>query len=96
MPLTLQGRRLRAVGAAGLCTLGYAVRAALLRLCEGDAARVTRVRVRFSGVVFPGDTLETAMWRDGPTRIAFQARTLERGKPVLSGGELELATPARL
>ena len=84
------------VFAAGLCTLGYAVRAALLRLCEGDAARVTRVRVRFSGVVFPGDTLETAMWRVGPTLIAFQARTLERSKPVLTGGELELVQPAKL
>ena len=73
------------------------MRAALLRLCEDDAARVALVRVRFSGVVFPGDTLETSMWRDGPTRIAFQARTLERGgKPALSGGVLELAQPARL
>ena len=80
----------------GLCTLGYAVRAVLLRLCDGDAARVTRVRVRFSGVVFPGDTLETSLWRDGPLRVAFQARTLERGKPALSGGVLELAPPARL
>ncbi len=68
----------------------------LLRLCDGDAARVTCVRVRFSGVVFPGDTLETSMWRDGPLRVAFQARTLERGKPALSAGVLELAPPARL
>lgn len=81
---------------AGLCTLGYAVRAALLRLCDGDAARVARVRVRFSGVFFPGETLETSLWRDGPLRIAFQARALERGTPVLSAGLLELAPPAKL
>jgi hypothetical protein len=38
----------------GLCTLGYAVRALLLRVCDGDAERVAAVRVRFSGVVRGG------------------------------------------
>ena len=79
---------------AGLCTLGYAVRAALLRLCDGDAARVAAVRCRFAGVVFPGETLETSLWRDGAHRIAFTARTVDRAAPALAAGAIELLPAA--
>ena len=40
--------------------------------------------------VFPGETLETSMWRAGPGRVEFSARTTERGAPALAGGVLEL------
>ncbi len=69
------------------------MRAVLLRLCGGDAERVAAVRVRFTGVVFPGETLETSMWQLSPTRVAFAARTLERNAPALAAGVLELHAP---
>ena len=81
---------------AGLCTLGHAVRAALLRLCAGEAERVAAVRVRFVGVLFPGETLETSLWRLDGGRVAFAARTPDRDAPVLAGGVLELAPAPRL
>ena len=48
----------------GLCTYGYATRAVLNGCCDGDAARFREFRARFSGVVYPGDTLVTEGWAD--------------------------------
>jgi multifunctional beta-oxidation protein len=39
--------------------------------------------VRFTGVVFPGETIVTSMWRE-PDRIVLTATTRERGEPVLA------------
>lgn len=78
----------------GLCSLGYAARAVLMRLCDGQAERVCGVRCRFAGVVFPGDALSTSMWRVSPTRIAFEARVGDR--TALTGGVVELNAGPRL
>ena len=48
----------------GLCTYGYAARAVLRRVCDGDVARFKEFRARFAGVVYPGDTLVTQGWTD--------------------------------
>ncbi len=47
----------------GLCTYGYAARAALTSICDGDVPRFTEFKARFSGVVYPGDTLVTEGWK---------------------------------
>lgn len=59
----------------GLCTLGIAARA----VWDGidDPAGLRQIGCRFSGVVFPGDTLTVQTWRDGD-RIGFRARAGER------------------
>lgn len=49
----------------GLCTYGMVCKAVVDGLLDGDAARVTGYAVRFAGVVFPGETLRTRVWRDG-------------------------------
>jgi peroxisomal enoyl-CoA hydratase 2 len=77
----------------GLCTLGHAVRAVLRRLCI-PAEAVRRLRVRFVGVVFPGDELATVLWRAGPGLIRFEARVGEA--LVLGAGEVELEAFAKL
>lgn len=41
----------------GLCTYGFAVRAVLRHLCDGDPARLASFTARFSQVVYPGDAL---------------------------------------
>jgi len=43
----------------GLCTYGYAPRAILHSACDRDTARFKEFKARFSGVVYPGDTLVT-------------------------------------
>lgn len=67
----------------GLCTYGIACKAVVDTLLDGDVTAVARYRVRFTGVVFPGETVVTSMWRDGD-RIVMSATTKERGKPVLA------------
>ena len=67
----------------GLCTLGHAGRAVLGAYCDNDPSRMTGLEVRFSGVVFPGDTITTEMWDEGGGRIILQAKT-QRGDVVIS------------
>ena len=55
----------------GLCTYGFACRALLQGLCEGDIARFGSMSARLSQPVFPGDVLETRIWR-GDGRVQFQ------------------------
>ncbi|MFZ0930808.1 MAG: MaoC/PaaZ C-terminal domain-containing protein [Syntrophobacteraceae bacterium] len=59
----------------GLCTYGHAVRAIVLNVCDGDAARFKEFRARFSGVVYPGDTLVTEGWKDKGSRYLIRSRT---------------------
>ena len=67
----------------GLCTLGHAGRAVMATYCDNDPARMTGLEVRFSGVVFPGDSIITEMWDEGGGRIVLQAKT-QRGDVVIS------------
>ncbi len=67
----------------GLCTYGHVGRAVLSEYCDNDPARMTGLEVRFSGVVFPGDSIITEMWDEGDGRILLQAKT-QRGDVVIS------------
>ena len=71
----------------GLCTYGIAAKAVIDTLLDGDVAAVARYQVRFTGVVFPGETVLTSMWRDGG-RTVLSATTKERGQPVLANAAI--------
>jgi acyl dehydratase len=72
----------------GLCTYGIVCKAVVDTLLDGDVTTVARYEVRFTGVVFPGETVVTSMWRDGD-RIVLSATTKERNdKPVLSNAAI--------
>src|SRR5881396_435417 len=73
----------------GLCTFGHAGRAVLKAYCRDDPARMKSFEVRFSGVVFPGETITTDMWQLAPGKIVLTART-ERGEAVLSSAAAEV------
>jgi acyl dehydratase len=45
--------------------------------------------VRFSGVVYPGDTIITDMWDEGKGKILVQARTQE-GRVAISNALVEV------
>jgi acyl dehydratase len=68
----------------GLCTFGHVGRAVLRRFCRNDPARFKALEVRFSGVVFPGETIVTEMWKIGAGQLIVQAKTKERGEMVIS------------
>ncbi len=72
----------------GLCTFGIACKAVVDTLLDGDVTAVKRYQVRFTGVVFPGETVVTSMWREGD-RIILSATTRERSeKAVLSNAAI--------
>ena len=74
----------------GLCTYGIAGRAVLAAWCDNDPKRLKSFEVRFSGVVFPGETITTDMWQVERGKVALTAKT-ERGEAVLSGAAAEIA-----
>lgn len=64
----------------GLGTYGFACRALLKGLCDGDVARFGTMEGRFSQPVFPGERLDTQIWlTDG----GAQFQTLANGKRVV-------------
>ncbi|WP_171161993.1 MaoC/PaaZ C-terminal domain-containing protein [Streptomyces sp. I05A-00742] len=76
----------------GLCTYGMALKAVVDTALEGHVARVRSYTTRFSGVVYPGETLRVRMWRDapGPGRIQVSVTVVERdGVEVLSDTVVE-------
>ncbi|HXF52062.1 MAG TPA: MaoC/PaaZ C-terminal domain-containing protein [Dehalococcoidia bacterium] len=74
----------------GLCTFGHVGRAILHTYAGSDPARFKSMEARFSGVVYPGETITTEMWQEPGGKIYFQAKT-ERGENVITGGLAEVA-----
>jgi acyl dehydratase len=77
----------------GMCTMAIATKAAVDGLCQGDPTKLTRVAVRFSRPVLPGDELTTKLWRDtegeGPDRFGFETYN-PAGKAVIKSGQAEI------
>ena len=65
----------------GLCSFGIVCKAAVDEALEGDVAKV--------GVVFPGETIVTSMWREGD-KVLLSAATKERGSPVITNAALTI------
>lgn len=74
----------------GLCSFGFAGRAILESLCDNDPSRFKAFGVRFTGVVFPGETLITEGWKTDDTRYIIQTQTQD-GRVVLGNGMAEIA-----
>jgi len=73
----------------GLCTYGFAGRAIMRNLCDNDPKRFKSFEVRFSNVVFPGDTLITEGWKVSDERYIIQTKNQD-GKVVLSNAAAEI------
>jgi len=73
----------------GLGTFGFACRAMIQGLCDGDVTRYGSMYARLSQPVFPGDTLNTAIWRT-ETGAQFQMYTPD-GRMVLDRGTFTFA-----
>jgi acyl dehydratase len=75
----------------GLCTFGHVGRAVLETYCDDDPARFKAFEVRFSGVVYPGETIVTEMWKASASQIIVQARVRERpAEPVISAAAVTI------
>jgi len=69
----------------GLCTWGFACRAVLKACCAYDPGGMRSFAARFTAPVFPGETLETRIWRE-PAGAHFRTRIVERDIWALSNG----------
>ncbi|MEU9559984.1 MaoC family dehydratase [Streptomyces fumanus] len=76
----------------GLCTYGITLKAVVDTLLDGDPTRVRGYGARFTGVVYPGETVRVRMWRAGGEAVRVTGEVVERGVPVLTGTVTGTAT----
>jgi len=70
----------------GLCSLGFAVRHVMKSYPN---EQVHRLKARFSGVIYPGETIVTSMWREG-ARVHFQCNVKETDKTLILGAYIDM------
>ena len=75
----------------GLCSFGFATRAAAQLAPEGDPRYIKSIKARFASTVLPGETLVTEMWKEGQ-KVIFRTKIKERGEVCISNAAVELWT----
>ncbi|AHH15303.1 putative MaoC-like dehydratase [Nocardia nova SH22a] len=75
----------------GLCTYGLVCKTATDTVLNSDASRVAGFRARFAGVLYPGETIRSRIWREG-NELIIGATVVEReDAAVLSDVRLTIA-----
>lgn len=74
----------------GLCTFGYAGRHVVNTFRDGDPRFLKSIRVRFTDMVYPGETLRTEMWKESNERVIFRCKVVERDRVVIGNAAIEL------
>lgn len=67
----------------GLCTMGIAAQAIALQRRGPTPDKLRKLRVRFSGVVYPGESLQVDYWNLPDQSVGFRVYALGRDDPVL-------------
>ena len=75
----------------GLCTYGMVCKAVVDHALDGRTDAVASFRARFSGVVYPGETLVSSIWEDGD-KVVVSTSVKEREVTVLSNGVVRRRT----
>ncbi|MDI9570368.1 MAG: SDR family NAD(P)-dependent oxidoreductase [Pseudomonadota bacterium] len=73
----------------GLCTYGFACRALMEKLTPGRPELVRRLACRFSKTLYPGEPIETLIWRTGEGRAVWRTLNAETGAIVIDNGLFE-------
>ncbi|MGI9208061.1 MAG: MaoC/PaaZ C-terminal domain-containing protein [Rhodococcus sp. (in: high G+C Gram-positive bacteria)] len=74
----------------GLASYGIVCKAVVDGVLDGDPTRVRTFSVRFAGSLYPGETIETAVWRDGDTLTVLATCPERDGQPVLTHATMEI------
>ncbi|CAO3649590.1 unnamed protein product [Mucor fragilis] len=77
----------------GLCSFGISGKHVLKTFGNNDPASFANIKARFAKHVFPGETLETSMWKEG-NKVIFQTRVVERDVIAISNAAVELNASA--
>src|SRR5262245_58990911 len=75
----------------GLCSFGFATRAAATLATDGDPRFIKSIKARFASTVLPGETLVTELWKEG-NKVIFRTKIKERGEVCISNAAVELWT----
>jgi acyl dehydratase len=67
-----------------LATYGTVARSIVQNLLGNDAEKVQSIEVRFTGHVFPGESLEINVWKE-QNKLFFEASVVERKTKALVG-----------
>lgn len=73
----------------GLCTHGYACRALVKHLFPGEPERMSRLQVRFSRTLYPGESVTTQIWKMEEGRGLFRTLNAQKGDVVIDQGIVE-------
>ncbi|MEV0705317.1 MaoC/PaaZ C-terminal domain-containing protein [Saccharopolyspora sp. NPDC050389] len=76
----------------GLASYGLVAKAIVDGLLDGDAARLRAFAVRFAGSLLPGETIRTAVWRDGGQLVLRSTCPERDNAPVLTHATAEVAS----
>ena len=71
------------------CVYGIACRSILQTICDYDFTLIGGFDARFTGAVYPGDTLTTEMWQDRNV-VSFRCIVAARDTVVLDNGKCTL------
>jgi len=69
----------------GLATFGIVCRALIKSRCDYDGSCLSRIAARFTGIVYPSDTLSVELWND-TGEVRFRARVPARDVIVVDDG----------
>ncbi|KAI9030129.1 hypothetical protein CLU79DRAFT_695494 [Phycomyces nitens] len=78
----------------GLCSFGISGKHVLKAFGNNDPENFVNIKARFAKHVFPGETLETQMWKEN-NKIIFQTRVVERDVIAISNAAVELKNTGR-
>jgi acyl dehydratase len=74
----------------GLCTYGIVAKAVTDAILDADVTRLSSFSARFAGIVVPGETLRTRVWRDDSRLVVTTTAPERDDAPVLSDAVLTL------